>query len=138
MEITITTPALLFPAISLLLLAFTNRFIALASLVRNLKEQYVRTHSTLLMSQISNLRERLILIRNMQTLGISSMFVCVLCMFVLFAGELTIGKYLFAFSLVLLMASLALSIREIQISVNALKIELSDMEDRENQKIKAE
>ncbi|KAA5549549.1 DUF2721 domain-containing protein [Adhaeribacter rhizoryzae] len=135
MEITITTPALLFPAISLLLLAFTNRFIALASLVRNLKEQYVRTHSTLLMSQISNLRERLILIRNMQTLGISSMFVCVLCMFVLFAGELTIGKYLFAFSLVLLMASLALSIREIQISVNALKIELSDMEDRENQKL---
>ncbi|MGV3586743.1 MAG: DUF2721 domain-containing protein [Adhaeribacter sp.] len=138
MEITITTPALLFPAISLLLLAFTNRFIALASLVRNLKEQYVRTHSTLLMSQISNLRERLILIRNMQTLGISSMFVCVLCMFVLFAGELTIGKYLFAFSLVLLMASLALSIREIQISVNALKIELSDMEDRENQKLQAE
>ncbi|GEO05213.1 membrane protein [Adhaeribacter aerolatus] len=137
MEITLTTPALLFPAISLLLLAFTNRFIALASLVRNLKEQYVRTHSTLLMSQISNLRERLILIRNMQTLGISSMFMCVLCMFVLFAGELTIGKYLFAFSLVLLMASLALSIREIQISVNALKIELSDMEDRENQKHQA-
>lgn len=138
MEITITTPALLFPAISLLLLAFTNRFIALASLVRNLKEQYVRTHSTLLMSQISNLRVRLILIRNMQTLGISSMFMCVLCMFVLFAGELTIGKYLFAFSLVLLMASLALSIREIQISVNALKIELSDMEDRENQKMQEE
>jgi hypothetical protein len=138
MDITITTPALLFPAISLLLLAFTNRFIALASLVRNLKEQYVRTHSTLLMSQISNLRERLILIRNMQTLGISSMFMCVLCMFVLFAGEINAGKYLFAFSLLLLMASLALSIREIQISVNALKIELSDMEDWENQKINAE
>ncbi len=138
MEITLTTPALLFPAISLLLLAFTNRFIALATLVRNLKEQYVRTHSTLLMSQISNLRERLILIRNMQTLGISSMFMCVLCMFVLFAGELTIGKYLFAFSLILLMSSLALSIREIQISVNALKIELSDMEDQEIQKRQAE
>jgi hypothetical protein len=138
MDITITTPALLFPAISLLLLAFTNRFIALASLVRNLKEQYVRTHSTLLMSQISNLRERLILIRNMQTLGILSMFMCVLCMFVLFAGEINAGKYLFAFSLLLLMASLALSIREIQISVNALKIELSDMEDWENQKINAE
>ena|SRR5687767_9817812 len=134
MDITITTPALLFPAISLLLLAYTNRFIALASLVRNLKDQYVRTHSSLVMGQISNLRERLILIRNMQTLGITSMFVCVLCMFVLFAGEVIIGKYLFAFSLLLLMASLALSIREIQISVNALKIELSDMEDREIQK----
>jgi len=134
MDITITTPALLFPAISLLLLAYTNRFIALASLVRNLKDQYVRTHSSLVMGQISNLRERLILIRNMQTLGITSMFVCVLCMFVLFAGKVIIGKYLFAFSLLLLMASLALSIREIQISVNALKIELSDMEDREIQK----
>ncbi|MDB5263178.1 MAG: hypothetical protein JWQ14_2459 [Adhaeribacter sp.] len=134
MDITITTPALLFPAISLLLLAFTNRFIALASLVRNLKEQYVRTHSHLLMGQIRNLRERLILIRNMQTLGISSMFMCVLCMFVLFAGELTAGKYLFGISLLLLMASLALSIREIHISVNALKIELSDMENQENQK----
>ena len=134
MDITITTPALLFPAISLLLLAYTNRFVALASLVRNLKDQYVRTHSSLVMGQISNLRERLILIRNMQTLGITSMFVCVLCMFVLFAGEVIIGKYLFAFSLLLLMASLALSIREIQISVNALKIELSDMEYREIQK----
>jgi hypothetical protein len=138
MEITLTTPALLFPAISLLLLAFTNRFIALASLVRNLKEQYVRTHSSLVMGQISNLRVRLILIRNMQTLGISSMFMCVLCMFVLFAGKVIIGQYLFGFSLILLMASLALSIREIQISVNALKIELSDLEERENLKMQNE
>lgn len=138
MDITLTTPALLFPAISLLLLAYTNRFIALASLVRNLKEQYVRTHSSLVMGQISNLRVRLILIRNMQTLGIGSMFMCVLCMFVLFAGKVVLGQYLFAFSLLLLMASLALSIREIQISVNALKIELSDLEEQESLKKQAE
>ncbi len=130
MDITLTTPALLFPAISLLLLAYTNRFLALASLVRDLKKQYVRTHNAVLMRQISNLRHRLILIRNMQTLGISSMFMCVLCMLVLFAGEVVVGKYLFGLSLLLLLGSLALSIREIQISVNALKIELSDMEDQ--------
>lgn len=132
MEITVTTPALLFPAISMLLLAYTNRFIALASLIRNLKEQYTRTHNTLLMGQISNLRERLLLIRNMQALGIASMFMCVLCMFVLFAENQTTGKYLFAFSLILLLLSLALSFREIQISVNALTLELSDLEKQED------
>ena len=128
MDITLTTPALLFPAISMLLLAYTNRFIALASLIRNLKEQYTRTQNSLLMGQISNLRERLILIRNMQALGIASMFLCVLCMFVLFAENQLAGKYLFGVSLLLLLASLALSFREIQISVNALTLELSDLE----------
>lgn len=133
MDITLTTPALLFPAISLLLLAYTNRFLALATLVRNLKKQYVSTHNRVLMGQISNLRHRLFLIRDMQTLGITSMFLCVLCMFVLFAGEILVGKYLFGLSLLLLLGSLALSIREIQISVNALEIELSDMEGQEVQ-----
>jgi len=133
MEITLTTPALLFPAISMLLLAYTNRFIALASLIRNLKEQYTRTHNSLLVGQISNLRERLFLIRNMQALGIASMFLCVLCMFVLFSENQEAGKYLFAISLVLLLASLALSFREIQISVNALRLELSDLENQEDE-----
>lgn len=133
MEITLTTPALLFPAISMLLLAYTNRFIALASLIRNLKEQYTRTHNNLLMGQISNLRERLFLIRNMQALGIASMFLCVLCMFVLFSENQVAGKYLFGISLLLLLASLALSFREIQISVNALRLELSDLENQEDE-----
>ena len=133
MEITLTTPALLFPAISMLLLAYTNRFIALASLIRNLKEQYTRTQNSLLVGQISNLRERLFLIRNMQALGIASMFLCVLCMFVLFAENQTAGKYLFGVSLFLLLASLGLSFREIQISVNALTLELSDLENLKEQ-----
>lgn len=133
MEITLTTPALLFPALSMLLLAYTNRFIALASLIRNLKKQYTRTHNHLLMDQINNLRGRLILIRNMQALGIASMFLCVLCMFVLFGENQVAGKYLFGFSLLLLLASLALSFREIQISVNALTLELSDLASQKDQ-----
>ncbi|WP_026463131.1 DUF2721 domain-containing protein [Adhaeribacter aquaticus] len=133
MDITVTTPALLFPAISLLLLAYTNRFIALASLVRSLKQQYIETHKNIIKGQISNLRIRLILIRNMQAIGISSMLLCVTSMFVLFAGEPLIGKYLFAFSLILLMVSLALSIWEIQISVTALNIELGEIEYLEKQ-----
>lgn len=129
MEITLTTPALLFPAISLLLLAYTNRFMALANLIRNLKTRYASTHSHLVYGQIENLRTRLMLIRNMQALGISSMFGCVLCMFMLFAGYITLGKYVFGFSLLLLLASLALALREIQISVKALTLELNDLEE---------
>ena len=129
MEITLTTPALLFPAISLLLLAYTNRFIALANLIRSLKKRYASTHSNLVYGQIKNLRTRLVLIRNMQAFGICSIFGCVVCMFVLFAGYNTAGKYLFGLSMILLMISLGLALREIQISVNALRLELNDLEE---------
>ena len=129
MEITLTTPALLFPAISLLLLAYTNRFIALANLIRSLKKRYASTQSNLVYGQIENLRTRLVLIRNMQAFGICSIFGCVVCMFVLFAGYNTAGKYLFGLSMILLMLSLALALREIQISVNALRLELNDLEE---------
>ncbi|MFT2008990.1 DUF2721 domain-containing protein [Pontibacter sp. 13R65] len=129
MELTLTTPGLLFPALSLLLLAYTNRFMATASLVRGLKPRYASTHSHLVLAQIQNLRTRLILIRNMQAVGIGSLFGCVLCMFLLFAGYNTAGKYVFGFSLLMLLASLGLALREIQISVHALELELNDMEE---------
>ena len=129
MEITLTTPALLFPAISLLLLAYTNRFMALANLRRSLKTRYATTHNHMVYGQIENLRARLMLIRNMQALGISSMFGCVFCMFILFAGYDTVGKYVFGLSLLLLLSSLALALREIQISVKALTLELDDLEE---------
>lgn len=129
MEITLTTPALLFPALSLLLLAFTNRFLGLASLIRSLKDRYATSRSQLVYSQIQNLRKRLILIRNMQAFGSLSMFGCVLCMFLLFADYATAGKYVFAFSLLMMLTSLALAIREIQISVKALELELNDLQE---------
>jgi hypothetical protein len=128
MEITLTTPALLFPAISLLLLAYTNRFLAVAALIRKLHSQYQDEPQALIMEQIRNLRHRLVLIRNMQALGACSMLGCVVCMFILFQGWVQIGKVVFGASLLLLIASLMLSIREIQISVNALNWQLSDME----------
>lgn len=129
MELTLTTPGLLFPALSLLLLAYTNRFLSLASLIRGLKDRYTSTHNHLVYGQIQNLRTRLNLIKNMQAFGIASLFGCVLCMFVLFGGYNTAGKYIFAMSLVLLMVSLGMALREIQISVNALNLELNDMEE---------
>ncbi|MBC8054508.1 MAG: DUF2721 domain-containing protein [Sphingobacteriaceae bacterium] len=128
MEFSITTPAILFPAISLLLLAYTNRFMALASLIRNLKNQYLESQNPNLIGQISNLRKRIYLIRNMQACGIASFFLCVISMLLLFNDNQLIAKYTFGFSLVLLLISLYLSLREIQISIEALKIDLSDLE----------
>lgn len=133
MEISITTPALLFPAISLLMLAYTNRFLALASLIRNLHSKY-KEHSNKegLLQQIKNLRLRLRLIRLMQFFGVLSLICCVLSMFLVYQQWMPLAKALFAASLVAMAVSLFLSLSEIQISTKALEIELSDMEGLED------
>ncbi|HEX9018060.1 MAG TPA: DUF2721 domain-containing protein [Anaerolineaceae bacterium] len=131
MELTLTTPALLFPAISLLLLAYTNRFLTLANLIRELHRSYKSNPEEIIIAQMTNLRYRVSLIRNMQIFGVSAFFGCVLAMFFLFSGEALIGKIVFGASLVLLMVSLAISLREVQISVDALNYRLSDLERHE-------
>jgi hypothetical protein len=128
MEISLTTPALLFPAVSLLLVAYTNRFLALGSRIRSLHAQYKTAPDTILEGQIIILKKRVVLIRNMQFLGVGSLFFCVLCMFLLFGGKLLAGKVIFAASLILMLGSLGISLKEILISMEALKLELSDME----------
>jgi hypothetical protein len=128
MEITLTTPALLFPAISLLLVAYTNRFNTIGGRIRTLHSLYRDNPGEILAGQIESLRKRVYLIRNMQAFGVASLFSCVLCLFVLFGGKILAGKIIFGLSLILMMISLALSFREILISVNALNLELSDMQ----------
>jgi len=128
MDLTLTTPALLFPAISLLLLAYTNRFLTLANLIRELHRSYKNNPEEIIIAQISNLRYRMELIRGMQIFGASSFFCCVLCMLTLFTGLILISKIIFGIGLVLLMLSLALSLREVQVSVHALNYRLSDLE----------
>jgi hypothetical protein len=128
MEITLTTPALLFPAISLLLVAYTNRFNTIGGRIRMLHSQYKENPDDILVGQIESLRKRVILIRNMQAFGVASLFSCVLCLFVLFAGKVLAGKVIFGASLILMMISLVLSFREILISVQALNLELGDMQ----------
>jgi len=122
--LTITMPAILFPAISLILLAYTVKLIHLGALVRTMKSQYLQTHNQALLSQLVNLRKRIYLIRDMQALGIGSFIFSVFCMLLLFAGYLEIAKYSFGVSLVLLLIALFLSFREIYISAAALKIEI--------------
>ncbi len=127
-QLTLTTPALLFSAISLLLLAYTNRFLAYASVVRGLHAKYKENPDALIVGQIQNLRKRLVLTRTMQLLGIGSLLLCVLCMFLVYIELQLAAEIIFGIALVMLIVSLSISVREIQISVKALDLHISDME----------
>ena len=125
--IDLTTPALLFPAISLLLLAYTNRFLVLAQLIRQLHSQRDDITRTKL-RQISNLRLRLILVKAMQGLGVLSFLLCVLTMLLIFIKMKIFAEWIFAISICLLALSLLCSLLEIAISTKAIEIELEDLE----------
>jgi hypothetical protein len=127
-ELSINTPALLFPAITLLMLAYTNRFLALANLVRRLHEQYTKEESQNIRRQIASLHVRIRLIRNMQALGVLSFLLCVVTMYLIFTGNNQAAYMLFAASLISLLLSLIFSLIEIWKSTNAIDLELSDME----------
>lgn len=130
MDITFNTPALLFPAISLIMLAYTNRFLALSNLVRTLYAEYHKTEQrTIISKQIKNLRYRLRLIKNMQALGIVSFLACILCMYFIYMNNIAAAGILFALSLMFFLWSLILSLIEIQLSTKALELQLGNMED---------
>jgi hypothetical protein len=129
MELSIATPALLFPAISLLMLAYTNRFLGLASLIRNLHDKYKNDPDEKhIVQQIRNLRTRIRLIRSMQVFGVLSFLFCVVCMYCIFRGWDSASYIIFALSIVAFTISLILSLIEITLSTRALELALSDME----------
>lgn len=125
---TVTTPALLFPAISLLLLAYTNRFLVLAQLIRELNQRNNKGLEAVVKRQISNLRMRLLLIRAMQTAGVLSFLLCTIAMLFLFLEMSLLGTVTFGLSLFTLMMSLVISLYEVRISTKAIEIELESME----------
>ena len=127
-QLTLTTPALLFSAISLIMLAYTNRFLAYASVVRSLHEKYLQNKDELLVRQIENLKKRLYLTRSMQILGISSLLLCVLTMFLIYVEQHALAIWIFGLALILLILSLGFLIREVQISVQALEYHLGAVE----------
>ena len=127
-QLTLTTPALLFSAISLIMLAYTNRFLAYAAVVRSLHDKYLQKKDKALIKQIKNLKKRLYLTRSMQIFGISSLLLCVLTMFLIYIQQQTLAVWVFGVALILLILSLAFLIREIQISVQALEHHISDIE----------
>src|SRR5688572_218235 len=132
MELTFNTPALLFPAISLLLLAYTNRFVALANLVRRLHSDFkTKEDPEMIIKQIRDLRKRLNLIKYMQGLGVFSFLNCVVTMYCIYSNWVAVAKAIFALSLLSLLSSLIISLIEIIKSTNALELELSDIEHEE-------
>lgn len=130
----LTTPSLLFSAISLILLAYTNRFLSYASVVRALKEKHQQTHDPKDIAQIANLRKRLYLTRSMQILGILSLLLCVIAMFFIYVSWQVFAAWIFGIALLLLAASLCVCIWEINISVKALEIHLEDIRSKEKLK----
>ena len=133
MSLQVSTPALLFPAISLLFLSFTNRFLHLSALIRTLHARWREEHSELIKDQIENLRKRLVLIRWMQFLGALSLFLCVTAMLTILANWHLVGGISFCAALVLMAGSLLCLIREVSVSGGALEILLQAMEEEDQQ-----
>jgi len=127
-ELTLITPTFLFSAISLILLAYTNRFLSYAQLVRTLKDKFMEDHSAITHAQIMNLRKRLYLTKSMQMFGVASLLLCVATMFLIYVGSQVLSAYIFGLALLLLIVSLGLSVWEVLISARSLEIYLSDME----------
>jgi Protein of unknown function (DUF2721) len=133
MDISINTPALLFPAISLIMLAYTNRFLALSSRIRQLHDKYLsQTNKHVIHGQIKNLRYRVRLIKNMQAFGVLTFIGCILSMYFIYVEWMLAANVIFAISLLCFVASLTLSFIEIAHSTKALDLELNDIEGLED------
>lgn len=130
MEFTFATPALLFPAVSLLFISYTNRFVSYADLVRRLHERWRTDGDTVVARQIENLRKRIVLIRNMQIAGAISLLFAVGCMIFLFFQMVVVAETLFAIALFFMLVSLTLLVVEVTMSVRALELQLGDLERR--------
>ncbi len=133
MDITINTPALFFPAISLVMLAYTNRFLALASVVRNLHSQYNEgDKKQKIHDQIKYLKYRLRLVKNMQTFGVLSFLSCIFCMYFIYISQMLWANIMFGLAMLVFIISLVMSLIEIRLSTKALELELSDMDGLED------
>ena len=134
-ELNLTTPSLLFSAISLILLAYTNRFLSYASVVRSLNEKYQENpdKDPTTLNQIRNFVLRLRLIRAMQTLGAGSLIFCLAAMFFYFINLTLPAEIFFGIGMVMLVCSLGLCIWEIQISTEAISLHLQNIRRRQRE-----
>ena len=127
MELTLSIPALLFPAISLSMLAYNARYLAIAALIRELHRQFREKTSANLGKQVLQLQRRLEIIKQMQALAILSFLFSALCMLLIYLQWSFWANLFFGISLLCLIGSLILSFIEVQLSTKALGIQLSDI-----------
>ena len=129
MQLNLNIPALLFPAISLTMLAYNARYLAIAALIRNIHSKYTQDSTAPLKKQIEQLRKRLDIIKNMQATAIVSFLLAAVTMFLVYVELEVWANIIFGISLVFLMISLILSLIEVQLSTKALGIQLKNMEE---------
>ncbi|QJP35364.1 DUF2721 domain-containing protein [Nonlabens sp. Ci31] len=127
MNLTLSIPALLFPAISLTMLAYNARYLAIAALIRSLFSKYEENESDKIIVQVRQLRRRLTIIKNMQAVAILSFLLAVVTMFLIYIEQGFWAKIVFGTSLVALMISLILSLIEVQLSTKALSVQLQSI-----------
>jgi hypothetical protein len=128
MQLTLSIPALLFPAISLSMLAYNARYLAIAGLIRQLHQKYQETASPAVGLQVKQLSKRLSIIKNMQAVAILSFLFSVITMFLIYIELDFWANLVFGVSLLALMISLVLSLIEVQLSTKALGIQLKDLD----------
>ena len=127
-EITISTPALVFPALSVLMLAYTNRFIAISKRVRALHAEHKNNPAKNLKKQIKSLHKRLMFIRNMQVLAITGFLINMISIFLILISLPKVATVLFGVGLLAIIGSLLISVLEINMSVQAMSFELEEDE----------
>src|SRR6218665_823040 len=109
MEITLTTPAILFSTVSLLYVAYTTRFVAISNLIRTLKTRFESGHEEAVLHQIKNLKIRVLLVRNMQLSGILAIIVSCISIVFIYFGKQNMGFIFFGISLLFLIYSMLLA-----------------------------
>lgn len=124
MTLSITDPAFLFPGISLLFLAYTNRYLAIAGIIRALNVDIEDRDAPNRVKQIQSLHLRITLIKYMQAFGVIAFLFCVFSMLSLMLEQQRAGEVLFACSLFAMVISLLLSLTEVMRSGQSLKMEL--------------
>ena len=134
MDLNITTPGLIFPSISFLLIAYSNRFLAIATLIRDLKTKFSENKAEILLKQIKNLRYRLKLIRWMQAVAVFGMLLALLSIFALYLNSPMLGNAFFIFAVISITTSLSIALVEIMFSGRALDLELEDIQDHMKEK----
>lgn len=124
---TIQTPALLFPTVSLLMLAYTNRFLGITSVIRKLHTDMSTDESNhqFYFSQIQSLSLRINLIVLAQKTGVMSLLSCVLSMIVLMISH-EASFILFSIALIFMAISLIMIFKELSHSKKALNYILDD------------
>ena len=127
LSLTLTAVGLLFPTISVVLLAQTNRFMSLASVARDLVARYRSGPNPSIRNQVVSLQQRIWLVRWTQGFGVLALLINSCSAFSLFLESLSMARNLFVAAMCCMVLSLLISLREIQLSVRAIDIELNTL-----------